>query len=72
MPIDEDAVLGVESYQPLSGTGREGGWTVKMLLGILILVAIACLVAYLAARRETRKESPENEYRKGVDTGCMS
>jgi len=44
----------------------------KMLLGGLILVAIACVVAYLAARRETKKESPENEYRKGVDTGCLS
>jgi hypothetical protein len=45
---------------------------VKIVLGILILAAIASLLAYLAARRETREESSETEYRKGVDTGCLS
>ncbi|MFA5026722.1 MAG: hypothetical protein WC713_02520 [Candidatus Methylomirabilota bacterium] len=44
----------------------------KIVIGILILAAIAGVIAYLAARRETREESSETEYRKGVDTGCLS
>jgi hypothetical protein len=44
---------------------------VKIALGILILAAVACLLAYLAARRETREESSETELRKGVDTGGL-
>jgi hypothetical protein len=42
-----------------------------MLLGILAIALVAGLIAYLAARRETREESSETEYRKGVDTGCL-
>jgi hypothetical protein len=44
---------------------------VKFALGIIILVVVACVVARLAARPKTTKESAETEYRKGVDTGCL-
>jgi hypothetical protein len=43
----------------------------KIALGILVLAAIAFVVARLAARPKTTKESAETEYRKGVDTGCL-